>query len=208
MYWGSHSPEIMYIAPDGVLRPFFRADDPDVWFVWPLTHDTDTLYATGWQNKLYAITLADGHLRWSLILEKKATAPPCAGKHLFVPVKTSAGYALHALSCVTGKVVWTVPVTQAIRISPLVCENAVYIGDDNGTITALDAHSGTLLWQTQYDDKIRNPLTIDQGKLCFTNQQDILTTIDWREREAPVRLQLAEKTGDAAQYLRFLGFSP
>lgn len=86
-----------------------------------------------------------------------------AGGRLFL--STGTGYIM-ALDAVTGCTYWAYDnggaITRRVSVAPIKhgsVEAGVFFGDANGRATALDAHTGKLLWQTKIEEHVLSRVT-------------------------------------------------
>lgn len=92
-------------------------------------------------------------LKWAFALAKGAPGGPVvAGDRVFL---ASGDGQVHALDADTGCSHWSVATDRTVRmvtVAPLAgpdSDVAVFFGDDQARVTALDAQSGEQLWQTE-----------------------------------------------------------
>ena len=114
------------------------------------------VYAQDLQSNVYAIDLADGHLRWRHDYEESDIGPNgvnVVGGQVFGATQTRA----FALDAETGRQLWSTPVAQnesdAIDMAPGVADGTVYVSTAVkgagavGTLWALDAATGRTKWR-------------------------------------------------------------
>jgi outer membrane protein assembly factor BamB len=96
-------------------------------------------------DKLYSYDALTGDTNWSLTVGNSFTysSPAVANGVVFA----AAGTDLFAVDGATGITLWVVT-TDFIETSPAVANGVVYVGTDSGRMLALDASSGTQLWET------------------------------------------------------------
>lgn len=100
--------------------------------------------------QVIALNRADGVPRWRAKVSSEVMAPP-AGAGNVVVVRTVDGF-VQGLSAATGERLWildrSVPNLTLRGLSePLIVDNRVYIGMDNGRLLALALDSGQVLWE-------------------------------------------------------------
>jgi outer membrane protein assembly factor BamB len=103
-------------------------------------------------NKLYAVNLEDGTLKWQYpadgTLDTTFLTRPLAGKE-FIYVGTGNGN-LIAIDRETGRLRWSFSARSAITGSPVMDDENIYFGTGNGEIYALNMQSGQPAWQKPF----------------------------------------------------------
>ena len=59
------------------------------------------------------------------------------------------------LSVRTGKLVWSTLLDGEINSSPALADGTIFIGDNSGTLTALDARTGAIRWKSRSFSRLR-----------------------------------------------------
>jgi outer membrane protein assembly factor BamB/tetratricopeptide (TPR) repeat protein len=94
--------------------------------------------------------------RWSVNAIRFAGSPVlCAGR-LLAPVEDEGGLGVVALDPESGAVLWHTRIAYSITVNPpmsplTVDGTSVYLCNDKGIVSALDACDGTVLWTALYD---------------------------------------------------------
>jgi outer membrane protein assembly factor BamB len=88
--------------------------------------------------------------------------PVVAGQRVFVP--SNADDTIRCLDIRSGQLLWQFTVNAPIRISPTVFEDCVYFGSDDGSVVALNAESGKMLW-TQ-SAAVSDQSFLNDGRIC------------------------------------------
>jgi outer membrane protein assembly factor BamB len=102
-------------------------------------------------GRLFALEAANGKLRWQVRLNGEVLAAPVISERL-IAVRTVDGK-LRALSPADGHELWTQE-QQVPRLSlrgtarPLIVNDLVLCGFDNGKVIAVNANDGTVQWET------------------------------------------------------------
>jgi outer membrane protein assembly factor BamB len=107
-----------------------------------LADDAATVYVGTDAGTLYALSAADGTIRWSASVGAPVTAPPAlAGGTLYVPTASGRLVALAAGGCaaVACPPLWSTPVGGGVAVQPAVAGGVVFTGHDDGTVQAVDA---------------------------------------------------------------------
>ncbi|EDY63229.2 protein kinase [Streptomyces pristinaespiralis ATCC 25486] len=112
----------------------------------------DQVFVTSADGSLYAVSTA-GRSLWSKPYGFGRSSPAVSedGKTVFAAAE-GGDKRLYAFEAATGNLKWTYPKAgtgNGYRSSPAVKDNRVYIGDDQGDVTALDAATGAEVWTHQ-----------------------------------------------------------
>jgi len=110
----------------------------------------DTVYAAFESGKLQALAATNGHILWTLALTAPLIgAPSIAGGMLFVADGTGE---LVAASIDSGQVLWRRDLGTPLRTRPAADDSTgrVFAAVD-GRLHALEAATGTVLWQAGFD---------------------------------------------------------
>ncbi|MBV8711155.1 MAG: PQQ-like beta-propeller repeat protein [Solirubrobacterales bacterium] len=91
-----------------------------------------------------------------LSTNRNATQTQVPGNGLFV-----------ALSMKTGRVVWSKPMPPGTESSPIAWGNAVYFGDQSGTVYSLDATTGHVNWTYHASGAVKGGPALSNGILYF-----------------------------------------
>lgn len=138
---------------DGDVRAFRESDGTPLWTVHPggpirstpLVDRGRVVVSTG-DGRLEVYRLADGASLWSLVLGASETSSPIlSGDTLYV----GGGFAspgLIAVGMSTRSVLWTAPFTQVTQQSPALGNGRVLLGDNTGSLQAIDPASGQAAW--------------------------------------------------------------
>jgi eukaryotic-like serine/threonine-protein kinase len=108
----------------------------------------DITFDTG---QLFALNAGTGAVVWQQTLQGQffVAAPAVVGNVLYVgvgfytPYYTGAVYAVNALN---GQILWSNGNVHAVQTAPTVGNGLVYVADDFGVISALDASTGQIQW--------------------------------------------------------------
>ena len=112
------------------------------------------VYVGSWDGNIYALNATSGVKLWNYTTGGAVFSSVVAGGVIYVDSSDDNVYALNATN---GDRLWNCITSSALLISyggvlypiwssPVVVGGAVYICSDNGTVYALNAESGTLLW--------------------------------------------------------------
>jgi outer membrane protein assembly factor BamB len=106
---------------------------------------------------------------WEQPLDGITEASPAVAYGLvYIPADKNA----YALNATDGSVEWSFPVNGEGSISsPAVADGKVFFGLDNGFIYALDAHTGSLIWDCKTGGAVQSSPAISNG-LLFVGSDD------------------------------------
>lgn len=131
-------------------------------------HDGETVYVADWGGKLHALDLDDGSVRWTANVPGGVDSTPALdAERLYVGDRDGN---LTAFDRASGKVVWRVPADDVAGVhlygSPVLHDGVLYTGVASeqtqqaypvqtfrGSVIALDADDGTLLWRTRMPEE-------------------------------------------------------
>ncbi len=134
-----------------------------------------TLFQMDDNGSAKAIDKRNGHKLWETKLGTLGAASPALGVRqglLYIPILSITGHSpgngeLAALSMRTGHVAWTHKVPAGTEASPLAYGNAVYFGDQAGTVYSLNAKTGHLNWTFQASGSVKGGPALVNGVLYF-----------------------------------------
>jgi outer membrane protein assembly factor BamB len=72
-----------------------------------------------------------------------------------------------ALSMKTGQIVWSKPIPDGTESSPIAYGNAVYFGDQSGTVYSLNATTGQINWTYHASGPVKGGPALSNGVLYF-----------------------------------------
>eukprot|EP00940_MAST-03C_sp_MAST-3C-sp2_P000826 g826.t1 len=170
MYFGSNDKGIYAVHPDGSSK----------WKIWTrrasvgsgaLTND-GTLYFGNWDSEMYAINTTDGTVVWKSNVPAYVSSSPIIGSDGSI-IFGCGDKSVHAISPF-GLTLWEFKTHRPIISSPAMSPDAriVYIASQDGSVYALDAFSGRLLWNTTTtkggDDKfVSSPILSNDGQILY-----------------------------------------
>jgi outer membrane protein assembly factor BamB len=137
-----------------------------------------------YQNRLYlvddngsakALDKRTGHKLWETKIGSLAAASPALGIQqglAYFPVLSFRGNKpgdgrFEALSMNTGKVVWSKVIPAGTESSPIAFGNAVYFGDQSGTVYSLNATTGQVNWRYHASSAVKGGPALSDGVLYF-----------------------------------------
>ena len=143
------------------------------------------VYVGSWDGNIYALNATSGAKLWNYNTGGAVYSSAVAGGIIYVDSSDDNVYALNATN---GDRLWNCLTSSALLISwggvlypiwssPVVVGAAVYVCSDNGTVYALNAESGTLLWnynttriEPYYQVTILSSPTVVNGVLYLSSQ--------------------------------------
>lgn len=148
-----------------------------------------TAYFGSEDGNLYAVSLADGTLKWKCRLGERvySSSPTVSEGRVFI---CSVDGCLNAVDAAGGKVLWKncAPVSAYDRrtssvpaafSSPLVQGGLVYFGADNKQVYAVDAESGKERWHVGLGGKVHdNSAAFDQGRVFIGSHDGSVYALD------------------------------
>jgi outer membrane protein assembly factor BamB len=123
-------------------------------------------------GELVSLNAKNGKTRWTRSVGRlAASAPAVDATRVFVTVlqgPTGAGRAM-ALRQKGGGVIWSKSLPSRTESSPLLIDDRLYFGSENGTLYCLDADTGRELWTYHANGAIKGSPSYADGKLYFGN---------------------------------------
>ncbi|WP_306054986.1 outer membrane protein assembly factor BamB family protein [Natronococcus wangiae] len=156
------------------------------------------LYA-GHAAGLSALEAEIGEIDWTYETDSAVGGAPAIGEDRRRVYAGTDGERVHCLEAETGEEVWTAPTDGAVTDGPTIADERVYVGDDDGTLLALDAEIG----QTWFSYEIRGSFTSsatvlpDEGTTFVGADDGYLHVTDTRFGRRKVRGWLFSKEGIA-----------
>ena len=137
-----------------------------------------------YQNRLYlidddgsakALDKRTGHKLWETKVGTLAAASPALGIKqglMYVAVLSAHGKSpgdgrFEALSMKTGRIVWSKVIPAGTESSPIAFGNAVYFGDQSGTVYSLNATTGHVNWTYHASSAVKGGPALSEGRLFF-----------------------------------------
>jgi len=122
---------------------------------------------------LYAVVRKNGKKRWKRKLGYLAASAPAYAHGTVYAVlllrdKGARGGRIVAVSSKNGRTRWSRKLASRSESSPLVAAGRVYFGSENGTVYALHARNGSLLWRYRASGAVKGGIAMDDhGRLFF-----------------------------------------
>lgn len=136
----------------------------------PLTIEGDNLYVTG-GGKLTSIARTTGEVNWTYTfgtINYSMWAPSVSNGKVFAAYTND----LHCLD-LAGNLVWTYTMTNSIRSNPAVYNGVVYVGNDGGTLSAININDKTLRWTSNISMTGEESPTIDNGRVYVQGSTNV-----------------------------------
>jgi len=164
-------------VPEPPLHVGWRFQDYALLEFPPVIYQT-TLYLIDDDGSAKALDKRTGHKLWEIKVGTLAAASPALGVKQglmyvgLLSVNPHAGQTpgdgrFAALSMKTGRVVWSKDIPPGTESSPIVSGNAVYFGDQTGTVYSLNATTGQVNWTFHASGPVKGGPALSNGILYF-----------------------------------------
>ena len=166
-------------APAPPLRVGWRFQDY-VLLEFPPVIDQNSLYLIDEYGSAKALDKRTGRKLWETKAGTLAAASPALGIRqglMYVALLSTNRNAIQtqrpgngrfaALSMKTGRIVWSRPIPAGTESSPIAWGNAVYFGDQSGTVYSLDATTGHVNWTYHASGAVKGGPALSNGVLYF-----------------------------------------
>jgi outer membrane protein assembly factor BamB len=140
----------------------------------------NTLYLIDDDGSAKALDKRTGRKLWETKVGTVAAASPALGISqglMYVALLSRNASAAHteapgngvfaALSMRTGRIVWSKPIPAGTESSPIAYGNAVYFGDQSGTVYSLNATTGQVNWTYHASGPVKGGPALANGDLYF-----------------------------------------
>ncbi|MFC4436213.1 MULTISPECIES: outer membrane protein assembly factor BamB family protein [Natrialbaceae] len=175
----------------------WRTDLPDA-LESALSFSDDRLYA-GHASGLSALETETGEEVWTHEADSPVVGCPAVGDDRRRVYAGTEGEQVSCLETETGEEVWTAPTDGAVTDGPTIADGRVYVGDDDGTLLALDAESGQTWFSYEIQGSLTSSATVlpDEGTTFVGADDGYLHVTDTRFGRRKVRGWLFSKKGVA-----------
>jgi outer membrane protein assembly factor BamB len=161
-------------APEPPLHVGWRFQDYALLEFPPVIYQ-DRLYLVDDNGSAKALDKRTGHKLWETKIGSLAAASPALGIKqglayfavLSFRGKKPGDGRFEALSMNTGKVVWSKVIPAGTESSPIAFGNAVYFGDQSGTVYSLNATTGQENWRYHASSAVKGGPALSDGVLYF-----------------------------------------
>jgi outer membrane protein assembly factor BamB len=176
--YGFDAARTRFFAAGSKLSPPFRVKwtfEDYALLEFPPVISGHTLFVMDDDASAKAIDAATGRKLWETKVGTLAAASPALGlkqKLLFLPILSvhshspGGGY-FDALSMKTGHLVWSHPIPAGTESSPIAWGDAVYFGDQTGTVYSLNASNGHVNWTFHASGAVKGGPALVNGTLYF-----------------------------------------
>lgn len=119
----------------------------------PVTGNDSQVFVLDSRKNLLAANARSGEENWQKEFSHFYTVPCVNKQQVFVVARGSKDaqaedhYLLLALSAETGNVDWQTPLSSRVRITPMLAEDTLLVGGDDGVLRAFNAHNGHTMWE-------------------------------------------------------------
>jgi outer membrane protein assembly factor BamB len=145
------------------------------------------VYIATFNGRLFAIDAATGRTTWSYASGRCGWASPALADHLvfetFIGSRECNSRArdgeIVALDARDGKVKWLRHIGPS-ESSPLVAHGAVYVGDWNGRVWAVDASNGATRWTSKLHGAVKGSLALSGRRLFIGTYAGEVDSLDAR----------------------------
>jgi len=164
-------------APAPPLRIGWRFQDYALLEFPPVIYQNN-LYLIDDDGSAKALDKRTGHKLWETKVGTLAAASPALGISqglMYVSVLSTNPHAgqtpgngrFAALSMTTGRIVWSKVIGPGTESSPIAYGNAVYFGDQGGTVYSLDATTGHVNWTYHASGAVKGGPALSDSRLYF-----------------------------------------
>jgi outer membrane protein assembly factor BamB len=159
-------------APSPPLRVGWRFQDYALLEFPPVIYQ-NRLYLIDDNGSAKALDKRTGHKFWETKVGTLAAASPALGISqglMYISVLSAHGKApgdgrFEALSMKTGRVVWSKVIPPGTESSPIAYGNAVYFGDQGGTVYSLNATTGHVNWTYHASGAVKGGPALSDGRV-------------------------------------------
>lgn len=139
--------------------------------------DGTTVYAPNMNHFVYAVDIASGTEKWNQDLGGPLVAQPLLSEDGVLYVGTLNSM-LYALDTTNGRILWSQTLTGGIWSDPVLKDGQLFIGDESGKITILNAEDGNIINTIDKESAVLGR-GIDLGDvIAFADESGALFAID------------------------------
>lgn len=125
------------------------------------------IYVASRDGRLFDVDEGTGGLRWAVTGTAATAASPALDAAASLAVVCDYGGHVTAYDAATGERRWRTYVGGALKGSPLIDTGTVYVGSTNGSLFALDEHTGAIVWTYAEGSPIEATPAIARGDTFF-----------------------------------------
>jgi outer membrane protein assembly factor BamB len=134
-----------------------------------------TLVATTDAGQLFALDTATGTEQWSL---DTGTELGHAGATVVNGTVVVAADDVYATDLATGTVQWTTTFGGTAGASPAAHDGTVYVGAENGTVSALNASTGAVVWRFGADAPVAATPAVGEDRVVVATTNGTLSVLN------------------------------
>ena len=187
--YGADNARLRAVAAPGVRPPFRR-----LWtfhghhlLEFPPVVGYGSVFEEVFDGRLYSLDPTNGKVRWRYTSHRCGWSSPALADHLLFATfignaechATRGGGELVALSPETGRVSWRRTIGPS-ESSPLVAGGLVYVGDQDGRVSAFAAGTGRLRWSFDTGAPIKASPSLAYGRIYIGNYAGEFLALDAR----------------------------
>ena len=169
LFVATNSQGIYALETNGELRWRFDAGDEALLLAAPVAVGNDRVYF-GTHGTAYSLDITDGGTDWTETIGNLSSpinaAPVVDGDRVYFAVGTT----LSALEATSGELIWSFEADSAVVAPPTVSNGKIFVGSQNGMLSALDPASGNQVWSASVSG-ITSPPT-STGSTVFVSATD------------------------------------
>src|SRR2546421_734338 len=197
--YGYNARRTRYLAAKGIKPPFRKlwsyGGRPLLEF--PPVYVNGTLYAIDNNGNVFALDADTGKVLWKRRVAQLNASSPTYSHHRLYVVNLVPGQVL-SLDPKDGHTVWKKELPGRTESAPLVVDNRVFFGDEDGTMYAVDRRNGHTIWTTQLCGAIKGAPAYEHGILydgdyggCMTAVNSHSGKIKWQSSSQGLGLGVA-----------------
>ncbi len=141
----------------------FQEQAEDIWLAGALILN-DIIYMPNSDGGLYAFDL-DGNLKGRFVAEHALWSNPATdGDAIFI---ASMDHSVYAVNPSNLNQIWKTELDASITASPTVVDGVLYIATIGGTVYSIDAETGQILWQKNFEGGVSDRVVASGDRLYF-----------------------------------------
>jgi outer membrane protein assembly factor BamB len=182
--YGLNPQRSRYLPARGIKPPFRKlwryTERPLLEF--PPIYVGGVLYAVNNSGFAFALDAKTGTKLWEHRIGELNASSPTYYKHRLYIVNLVPGHIVK-LDAKTGKVIWKKSLPGRAESSPLVIDNSVYFGCEDGKLYSLSTVNGNVRWATQLGGAIKAAPAYENGKLFVGDYGGYMNAVDAKTGE-------------------------
>jgi outer membrane protein assembly factor BamB len=182
--YGLNPQRSRYLPARGIKPPFRKlwryTERPLLEF--PPIYVGGVLYAVNNSGFAFALDAKTGEKLWEHRIGELNASSPTYYKHRLYIVNLVPGHIVK-LDAKTGKIIWKKSLPGRAESSPLVIDNSVYFGCEDGKLYSLSTVNGNVRWATQLGGAIKAAPAYENGKLFVGDYGGYMNAVDAKTGE-------------------------